>query len=78
MSEEKKCGRSSKITIVDAIRPPITALPRGATCSAPSPIPIAIGNIPASMAAAVINIGRNLDEAANLAAFVGFKAIFLL
>ncbi|MNT28213.1 hypothetical protein D3C72_1638840 [compost metagenome] len=78
MRDEKKCGNRSRIARVDATSPPITALPNGATCSAPSPIPIAIGNIPASMAAAVINIGLKRDAAASLAAFTGFKAIFFL
>lgn len=62
--------------MVDAIRPPITALPKGATCSAPSPKPIAIGNIPASIAAAVISTGLSLEEAASLAALAGFKSNF--
>lgn len=72
--EEKKCGTNSKMVIVEAISPPITALPKGATCSAPSPSPIAIGNIPANIAAAVINTGRNRDEAASLAALAGLSA----
>ena len=75
IKDEKKCGNSIKILTVDANKPPITARPNGATCSAPSPIPIAIGSIPASMAAAVINTGRKRDDAANRAAFDGFKAI---
>lgn len=77
MIEEKKCGTRSKMVTVEAISPPITALPKGAICSDPSPKPKAIGNIPANMAAAVINTGRNLDDAANLAALAGFSARFL-
>lgn len=75
--DEKKCGTNNKMVTVEAISPPITALPKGATCSAPSPKPIAIGNIPASIAAAVINTGLNLDEAASLEALAGFSSNFL-
>jgi hypothetical protein len=77
ISEEKKCGTNNRIVTVEAISPPITALPNGATCSAPSPIPIAIGNIPANIAAAVINTGLNREEAASLAELAGFNANFL-
>lgn len=61
----------------DPINPPITALPKGAACSEPSPIPMAIGSIPANIAAAVIKMGRNLEAAANRAEFAGFNNNFL-
>lgn len=77
ITDEKKCGTNKRMVIVEAISPPITALPKGATCSAPSPHPIAIGNIPAIIAAAVISTGLNLDDAANLAALAGFNATCL-
>src|SRR5271165_4189126 len=40
------------------IRPPITARPKGAFCSPPSPRPNAIGTIPMIIASAVISTGR--------------------
>ena len=43
---------------VDTIRPPITARPSGADCAPPSPIPMAIGTMPNTMAAAVIKMAR--------------------
>ena len=55
---------------VEANNPPITALPNGADCSPASPIPDAIGIIPAIMAKLVINIGLNLIDAAVTAARV--------
>jgi len=42
---------------VAKVNPPITALPRGAFCSPPSPSPSDIGKIPMIMAKAVINAG---------------------
>ena len=64
--------------IDEPINPPITARPKGAACSEPSPIPIAIGNIPANIAAAVIKIGRNREAEASLAELEGFRNNFLL
>ncbi len=49
-------------------RPPITARPRGAFCSPPSPRPKAIGNMPITMASAVISTGRNRPRPASKAA----------
>ena len=50
-------------------RPPITARPRGAFCSPPSPRPSAIGTMPMIMASAVIMTGRNRVFPASMAAF---------
>ena len=51
-------GKISKLDTVAANNPPITACPRGATCSPPSMMPNAIGNIPTIMANPVMRIGR--------------------
>src|SRR5690606_8915481 len=52
----------------EKINPPITACPKGATCSPPSPKPDAIGIIPAIMAIVVIKIGLIREGDAQLAA----------
>src|SRR5215472_368733 len=51
-------GTKNKVATVAKINPPMTARPRGAFCSPPSPIPSAIGTMPMIMASAVINTGR--------------------
>lgn len=71
-------GMINKMVKVELTKPPITACPNGATCSPPSPIPNAIGVIPASMANAVIKIGRNLDLAANKADLEADRFSFFL
>lgn len=58
--------------MVDATNPPITALPNGADCSPDSPIPDAIGTIPAIIAILVIRIGRNRIDALVMAAREAF------
>jgi len=60
----------NKAAKVDANKPPITARPNGALCSPASPIPEAMGIIPAIMAKLVISIGLNLTEALVIAARV--------
>ena len=61
-------GNNTNTENVEAINPPITALPKGETWSPPSPNPIAIGSIPAVMASVVIMIGRMRSLAASKAA----------
>ena len=56
---------------MDAAKPPITALPNGADWSPASPIPLAIGIIPAIIARDVIKIGRKRILAATDAALKG-------
>ncbi len=53
---------------VAKISPPITARPRGAFCSPPSPNPRAIGTMPMIIARAVISTGRNRVKPASNAA----------
>jgi predicted tellurium resistance membrane protein TerC len=48
-------GTKNNVAVVANISPPITARPKGAFCSPPSPRPKAIGTIPMIMANAVIN-----------------------
>ena len=67
LTQVNRVGRMSRVVIEEKINPPMTACPRGATCSPPSPIPEAMGIIPAIMAKVVIRIGRNLDDAAHFA-----------
>src|ERR1700733_11963278 len=52
-------------------RPPITARPRGAFCSPPSPNPNAIGIIPMIIARAVMRTGRKRVLPASMAATTG-------
>src|SRR6266403_389943 len=61
-------GTNSKVDMVPNKSPPITARPRGAFCSPPSPKPSAIGNMPITMASAVISTGRNRPRPASRAA----------
>ena len=67
------CGNTNSAARVEAISPPITALPNGADCSPDSPMPDAMGIIPATMAMLVIKIGRNLIEALVIAAREAFR-----
>src|ERR1700758_3464442 len=57
----------NKAAKVEANKPPITALPRGALCSPASPKPDAIGIIPAIMAILVINMGLSRMDALVIA-----------
>ena len=52
-------GTKINVASVANRRPPITALPRGAFCSPPSPMPSAIGTMPRIIAPAVISTGRS-------------------
>jgi MFS family permease len=54
----KTVGTKNRVAAVAKINPPITARPRGAFCSPPSPRPNAIGTIPIIIASAVISTGR--------------------
>src|SRR5262249_50797392 len=54
----KTVGTKKSVATVANTRPPITARPRGAFCSPPSPRPSAIGSMPMIIASAVINTGR--------------------
>ena len=71
-------GSKTNTEKVDAISPPITALPNGDTWSPPSPNPIAIGNIPAVIASVVITIGRIRRLAAPMAAFTALHLEYFL
>ena len=61
-------GTTSNVRIVDVITPPMTATPSGLRKSAPSPLPSAIGNIPATSANVVIRIGRRRIAPASISA----------
>ncbi len=61
-------GTKNSVATVAKIRPPITARPSGAFCSAPSPIPSAIGTMPMIIASAVMSTGRNRVKPAVKAA----------
>src|SRR6185312_1548081 len=52
-------GRISSVAAVEAIRPPITARPRGAVASLPVSSANAMGIMPATMAAVVMRMGRS-------------------
>ena len=54
----KTTGTKNSVATVATTSPPITARPRGAFCSPPSPSPSAIGNMPIIIARAVIKTGR--------------------
>jgi len=56
-TKENTRGRISRVAAVANNNPPITARPRGVVCWLPSPIPVAMGIIPAIMAMLVIKIG---------------------
>ena len=64
----KKVGTNNSVETVAKRRPPITARPRGAFCSPPSPSPKAIGNMPMIIANAVIKTGRKRIKPASSAA----------
>jgi hypothetical protein len=51
---------------VASARPPTTARPSGASCSPPSPRPLAIGSIPAIIASTVINNDRVTEALSRL------------
>ena len=52
-------GTKISVAKVANSSPPITALPSGAFCSPPSPMPSAIGTMPTIMAPAVMRTGRS-------------------
>src|SRR5580692_13532 len=62
-------GTKTSVAIVAHNRPPMTARPRGAFCSPPSPRPRAIGSMPIIMASAVMMTGLNRVVPASRAAF---------
>ncbi len=64
----KTVGTKNSVDTVAKSNPPITARPRGAFCSPPSPRPIAMGSIPMIIAKAVISTGRNRANPACTAA----------
>src|SRR5262249_34893785 len=55
----KTLGRMTRVAKVAAAKPPMTARPRGATCSPPSPMARAMGTMPAIMAQAGMTVGRS-------------------
>ena len=63
-------GTKNKVDTVAKISPPITARPKGAFCSPPSPSPRDMGNMPITMASAVMSTGRSLTNPASSAAWV--------
>ncbi len=65
----RKMWDEEKRAMVASNRPPMTARPRGAFCSPPSPRPSAIGTMPMIMASAVIITGRKRTKPAFSAAF---------
>ena len=65
-------GTKKSVTKVAATRPPMTARPRGAFCSPPSPMPKAMGNMPMIMAMAVMMTGRRRVRPAARAASWAF------
>src|SRR6266849_911867 len=67
-SRLKNVGTKKSVETVAKSRPPITARPKGAFCSPPSPSPSAIGTIPMIMASAVIRTGRKRVKPACMAA----------
>ena len=64
-------GTNNRVETVANSRPPITARPSGAFCSAPSPSPKAIGIMPMIMASAVISTGLMRVAPASSAALMG-------
>src|SRR2546426_662769 len=69
---EKTHGTKNSVANVAKIKPPITARPRGAFCSPPSPRPTAIGTMPMIMARAVMSTGRMRTKPASIAASRAF------
>ena len=61
----------NNVIIVAIRRPPITARPRGAFCSPPSPKAKAIGSMPSTIANAVISTGLRRVLADSKAASIG-------
>ena len=54
-------GISTNVTSVEIDNPHATVIPIYRHISAPSPVPIAIGNIPSTVVKVVINTGRKHD-----------------
>ena len=65
----KTTGTKNNVAIVAQTRPPMTARPRGAFCSALS----AIGPMPMIIASAVMSTGRNREKPASRAASSGAR-----
>src|ERR1700722_5893402 len=70
-------GTKNNVETVANNRPPMTARPKGAFCSAPSPHPKAMGIMPMIMASAVINTGLMRVAPASRAALTGSKPSFM-
>ena len=66
-----KTGTKNNVAQVAVSKPPITARPRGAFCSPPSPKPKAMGAIPMIMASAVMMTGRKRVKPASRPARTG-------
>src|SRR5271166_626059 len=67
-SRLKTVGTKNSVATVATRSPPMTARPRGAFCSPPSPRANAIGSMPMIMASAVISTGRKRVNPASIAA----------
>ena len=70
-SRANSAGTSTSVLTVPAARPPTTARPSGAFWAPAAPAPSAIGNMPISMAVAVIRTGRKRPAPACSAASAG-------
>ena len=68
-------GSTKSLAVMEKIKPPTTARPSGAVCSPPSPMPRAIGIMPAIMAKLVMIRGRSRRWAASTAATPGLVAV---
>ena len=73
-------GITNKVSTKENINPPTITVPSGLRLVAAAPILIAIGSAPNAVAKLVINIGRNLCDAATSTASFNSKpaALFLL
>ena len=69
----KTMGTKNNVATVAKTRPPITARPSGAFCSPPSPRPRLMGNMPMTIASAVIKTGRMRPTPASSAAAIGSR-----
>src|SRR5574344_679425 len=67
--EQYNTGTKSRVSIVDTVKPPITAIPNGRHMAAPCPWLIAIGIIPRIVVRVVISTGRKRLLAAVTVAF---------
>ena len=71
----KITGITTRVNIVEVIKPPITAIAIGLRTPEPAPIPRAIGIIQAIIAIVVIKIGRNrATPESSVASYIGFPS----